>query len=230
VESVHHLHPPLWAVPARCASCSLARRSGARSCCNFLSWSKPCAPGPTGPRRHRHGPDVVSEVNVVRQPFSRVDIGSNKAICLVGRITCFGLRLEGHPRYFGQSGCCAECDLLISCVDTRKARHLNFSIVKKLRSRHITSISHNASSGQYVLGQPHDVTVPRASEARLPTVFDLYPEIADATLGESTLPSCSAVEALDRRSHSSIRPWPSVRRHACPINAVRENLISWRLL
>jgi PRTRC genetic system ThiF family protein len=148
-------------------------------------------------------PDTVSEVNVVRQPFSHVDIGSNKAMCLVGRINMFwGFAWKAIPRYFGDSPTVApECDLLISCVDTRTARHLISQSFEKLRApAYHLDLGNNASSGQYVLGQPHDVTVSaRAQETRLPTVFELYPEIADITLGESVLPSCSAVEALDRQ-------------------------------
>jgi hypothetical protein len=35
--------------------------------------------------------------------------------------------------------------------------------------------------------------------ARLRTVSELYPEIVDAAVGEDPLPSCSAIEALDRQ-------------------------------
>jgi PRTRC genetic system ThiF family protein len=148
-------------------------------------------------------PDIVSEVNVVRQPFSRVDIGSNKAMCLVARINMFwGFAWKAIPRYFGDSPAVApECDLLISCVDTRKARHLISQSFKKSRTpAYHLDLGNNASSGQYVLGQPFDATVSaRAQETRLPTAFELYPEIADITIAESALPSCSAVEALDRQ-------------------------------
>jgi PRTRC genetic system ThiF family protein len=122
---------------------------------------------------------------------------------LVGRINMFwGFAWKAIPRYFvdGPAGA-PECDLLISCVDTRKARHLISQSFKTFRApAYHLDLGNNASSGQYVLGQPHDVTVSaRAQETRLPTVFELYPEIADITLGESMLPSCSAVEALDRQ-------------------------------
>jgi PRTRC genetic system ThiF family protein len=147
-------------------------------------------------------PDTVSEVNVVRQPFSQGDIGLNKAICLVGRINMFwGFAWKAIPHAADALTAAPECDLLISCVDTRKARHLISQSFKKLRApAYHLDLGNNASSGQYVLGQPFDPTVSaRVQETRLPTVFDLYPEIADATLGESALPSCSAVEALDRQ-------------------------------
>jgi len=141
-------------------------------------------------------------VNVVRQPFSHGDVGSNKAMCLVGRINMFwGFAWKAIPHAFGEGTAAVECDLLISCVDTRKARHQIAESFRKFRApAYHLDLGNNASSGQYVLGQPKDRTVSaRAQETRLPTVFELYPEIADSTLGESPLPSCSAVEALDRQ-------------------------------
>jgi PRTRC genetic system ThiF family protein len=147
--------------------------------------------------------DTVSEVNVVRQPFSHVDIGANKAMCLVGRINMFwGFAWKAIPQAFGEgTATVPECDLLISCVDTRKARHQIAESFKKLRApAYHLDLGNNASSGQYVLGQPRDRTVSaRAQETRLPTVFERFPEIADITIAESPLPSCSAVEALDRQ-------------------------------
>jgi PRTRC genetic system ThiF family protein len=148
-------------------------------------------------------PDTVSEVNVVRQPFSRFDIGSNKAMCLVGRINMFwGFAWKAIPQAFGEGQVAEpECDLLISCVDTRKARHQIAQSFMKFRApAYHLDLGNNASSGQYVLGQPRDRTVSaRAQKTRLPTVFERFPEIADITIAESSLPSCSAIEALDRQ-------------------------------
>jgi PRTRC genetic system ThiF family protein len=59
-------------------------------------------------------------------------------------------------------------------------------------------LGNNASSGQFVLGQPLNGRNRRKAE-RLRTVSELYPEIADAAAGEDPLPSCSAVEALERQ-------------------------------
>jgi PRTRC genetic system ThiF family protein len=205
MQFVHHLHPRLMG-STRPTRVLLVGAGGSGSAIllqlPFLeqalrAWGQP------GLAVTVMDPDTVSEVNVVRQPFSRVDIGSNKAMCLVGRINMFwGFAWKAIPRYFADSSAGApECDLLISCVDTRKARHLISQSFKKFRApAYHLDLGNNASSGQYVLGQPKDVTVSaRAQETRLPTVFELYPEIADATLGESPLPSCSAVEALDRQ-------------------------------
>jgi PRTRC genetic system ThiF family protein len=59
-------------------------------------------------------------------------------------------------------------------------------------------LGNNASSGQFVLGQPLNGRNRRKAE-RLRTVTELYPEIADIEAGEDPLPSCSAVEALERQ-------------------------------
>jgi hypothetical protein len=49
-----------------------------------------------------------------------------------------------------------------------------------------------------VLGQPLNGRN-RCEAERLRTVAELYPEIADAAAGEDPLPSCSAVEVLERQ-------------------------------
>jgi PRTRC genetic system ThiF family protein len=181
LESVHHLHPRLMG-STRPLRVLLVGAGGSGSAVllqlPFLeqalrAWGQP------GLAVTVMDPDVVSEVNVVRQPFSRVDIGSNKAICLVGRINMFwGFAWKAIPRHFGESPAGApECDLLISCVDTRKARHLIAQSFKKFRApAYHLDLGNNACSGQYVLGQPFDRSIRvRAQETRLPTVDELYP-------------------------------------------------------
>jgi len=59
-------------------------------------------------------------------------------------------------------------------------------------------VGNNASSGQFVLGQPWN-WVNRQKKERLRTVSDLFPEIVDTARGEDPLPSCSAAEALERQ-------------------------------
>jgi len=205
MQSVHHLHPRLVG-STRPLRVLLVGAGGSGSAVllqlPFLeqalrAWGQP------GIAVTVMDPDTVSEVNVVRQPFSHVDVGSNKAMCLVGRINMFwGFGWKAIPHAFGEGPAgVPECDLLISCVDTRKARHHIAESFKKFHSpSYHLDLGNNASSGQYVLGQPRDRTVSaRAQETRLPTVLELYPEIADITIAESSLPSCSAVEALDRQ-------------------------------
>lgn len=149
--------------------------------------------------------DAVSETNCVRQPFSWSDVGQNKATVLINRINLFwGTKWIAQPASFDDSTLRSNHDrnpeLLIGCVDTRAARGvIDRSVCKK--SSYVSywlDLGNNASSGQFVLGQPLNGRNRRKAE-RLRTVSELYPEIADDAAGEEPLPSCSAVEALDRQ-------------------------------
>jgi len=149
--------------------------------------------------------DTVSETNCVRQPFSWSDVGQNKATVLINRINLFwGTKWNAQPMGFDETTLRANHDrnpdLLIGCVDTRVVRSVIDRSVSK-KSSYVTywlDLGNNASSGQFVLGQPLNGRNRRKAE-RLRTVSELYPEIADATVGEDPLPSCSAVEALERQ-------------------------------
>lgn len=149
--------------------------------------------------------DVVSETNCVRQPFSWSDVGQNKATVLINRINLFwGTKWDAQPMCFAEttlrSNDDRNPDLVIGCVDTRAARSvIERALIK--RSSYVAywlDLGNNASSGQYVLGQPLNGRNRRKAE-RLRIVTELYPEIADVTAGEDTLPSCFAVEALERQ-------------------------------
>src|SRR5271168_449972 len=149
--------------------------------------------------------DTVSETNCIRQPFSASDIGQNKATVLINRINLFwGTNWSAMPNHFhtrsfdlNQDRC---PDLLIGCVDTRAARKAMEDTFKRALSStsYFLDLGNNAASGQYVLGQPLNARNRRKAE-RLRTVGELYPEIIDTDAGEDPLPSCSAVEALDRQ-------------------------------
>jgi PRTRC genetic system ThiF family protein len=149
--------------------------------------------------------DQVSETNCVRQPFSISDIGQNKATVLINRINLFwGTQWRAEPANFDERTPDrindASLDLLIGCVDTRAARGTIARALTKARNRtaYWLDLGNNASSGQFVLGQPLNARNRRKAD-RLRTIGELYPEIIDAQAGEDPLPSCSAVEALDRQ-------------------------------
>jgi PRTRC genetic system ThiF family protein len=148
--------------------------------------------------------DLVSETNCVRQPFAAADVGLNKAVILINRVNLFwGLRWQAHPEHFHKDSLRTNSTgphLIIGCVDTRAARQAILSAVTRPNdsTTYWLDLGNNASSGQYVLGQPLNVAN-RRSAARLRTVAELYPEIADAEEGEDPLPSCSAAEALERQ-------------------------------
>ncbi len=149
--------------------------------------------------------DTVSATNCVRQPFSASDIGQNKATVLINRINIFwGLKWTAIPNRFHAHSFERERqefpDILIGCVDSRDARKaIEQSFARALsQTCYWLDLGNNAASGQYVLGQPLNGRNRRKTE-RLRTVSELYPEIVDTDAGEDPLPSCSAVEALDRQ-------------------------------
>jgi PRTRC genetic system ThiF family protein len=148
--------------------------------------------------------DLVSKTNCVRQPFASADVGLNKAVVLINRVNLFwGLQWQAHPEHFHKDSLrtnSAGPHLIIGCVDTRAARQAIVSAVTRRNDSTVywLDLGNNASSGQYVLGQPLNAAN-RRSAVRLRTVAELYPEIADAEAGEDPLPSCSAAEALERQ-------------------------------
>ena len=146
--------------------------------------------------------DTVSETNCIRQPFAVSDIGQNKAEILVSRLNMFwGLKWEVLPAFFTEHSLeRRSCDVLISCVDSRKARREIEAAVTRRNANAIywLDLGNGSSSGQYVIGQPRN-GVNRQSKGRLRTVSEMFPEIVDVATGEDDLPSCSAAEALERQ-------------------------------
>jgi PRTRC genetic system ThiF family protein len=147
----------------------------------------------------------VSETNCVRQPFSASDIGLNKETVLVNRINMFwGTKWSAEPSFLNERTLRRSHDevpdLLIGCVDTRAVRKVIDQAVTRpmYATAYWLDIGNNAASGQYILGQPLNSRNRRAA-VRLRTVSELYPEIVDTAAGEDPLPSCSAIEALDRQ-------------------------------
>jgi PRTRC genetic system ThiF family protein len=145
-------------------------------------------------------PDTVSETNCVRQPFCRTEIGFPKAIVLAHRINLFwGLNWQGMQAQIQQIAKNADVDLVIGCVDTRKARRAIDKWVMHSRVMYWLDLGNNASSGQFILGQPNNSANKRKGTCRLPTVTELFPEIAAPGKKDDDQPSCSAAEALTRQ-------------------------------
>src|SRR5271165_2860418 len=113
-------------------------------------------------------PDTVSETNCVRQPFCRTEIGLPKAIVLSHRINLFwGLNWQGMQAQIQQVAKNAEVDIVISGVDTRKARRAIDKWVLQSRVLYWLDLGNNASSGQFILGQPKN-RVNQKKKHRLP--------------------------------------------------------------
>jgi PRTRC genetic system ThiF family protein len=157
-------------------------------------------------------PDHVTEANVGRQLFYPGDIGESKSIVLVNRLNlCFGLRWEARATVWKLASGPGP-QLLISCVDTARARrviHQGVSGKGYGGPLYWLDLGNRQHDGQVVLGEPDPgktfTDTGRADRRlkanppapRLPTVMDLFPELLDEKLPEDDRPSCSLAEALE---------------------------------
>lgn len=149
--------------------------------------------------------DNVSPANIGRQLFSPGDIGRNKASVLVHRLNCYfpSLGWQARPERFGEgtnlrfefhSGD-ALPDILITCVDTAKARREIAEAVQKRVGLYSTGplwldCGNSQRSGQVMLAS-------MSRESTLPRMEQLLPEIFDTSIPEDDRPSCSLAEALE---------------------------------
>jgi PRTRC genetic system ThiF family protein len=146
-------------------------------------------------------PDVVAEANIVRQRYSQSDIGLFKAEVLAHRVnlSC-GFAWKGVPERFKTAYARRAWDLVISCVDTRKARHLLHNAAfsgRHPRWKLWLDCGNDATIGQLVLGTPRPNSGPFAHI--LPCATELHPELMDVTQPDDDTPSCSAIEALAKQ-------------------------------
>ncbi len=114
-------------------------------------------------------------------------------------VTCV-VTITGIGSHSGSGEEWADDKNAMTRADTRAAQSAIHRAVSNDMSRtaYWLDIGNNASSGQYVLGQPWNARNRRKVD-RLRTIGELYPEIIDTGIGEDPLPSCSAVEALERQ-------------------------------
>jgi sulfur-carrier protein adenylyltransferase/sulfurtransferase len=145
-------------------------------------------------------PDVISPTNCVRQPFSQSEIGLYKSVVLANRLNMFwGLDWQGTPERLDPKGRFHGVDLVIGCVDTRKARAAIAKCAEDWSEvDYWLDLGNNADSGQFVLGEPLN-RQNRRHRLRLRTIAELFPEVIQADSEDESLPSCSAAEALDRQ-------------------------------
>ena len=145
--------------------------------------------------------DIVTEANLGRQPFFRCDLGNSKARTLTERINlAHGLSWKAvhgrAPSAVGLEG----SDILITCVDTASARRAIGAALAEGRNipPYWMDLGNRANDGQYLIGCPGREAV--KDKARLPTVLEYFPELADDTVPDDNAPSCSVAEALERQS------------------------------
>ena len=143
---------------------------------------------------------------VLRQGQIRITvlslIGLPKATVLITRISLScGLEWEAVPHYLTEDDVSRTwADLLISCVDSRKAQAtLNLEGIKRNgRFIYHLDLGNTHETGQAVLGCPLGY-YNRRKRDRLRTAFGLFPELTDVTLTEDDTPSCSMMGVLEKQ-------------------------------
>ncbi len=202
-QSVHRVKP--WMLTNRisvvvvgCGGTGSAVLSGLP----YLHHALLAAGHPSGLQVYAIDGDRISETNCVRQPFSSSEISLYKVHALIQRLNVFwGLDWAAVPTHVRYGRDLPDSDFLISCVDTRAAR-ATLARVVRLKSRRFhywLDLGNNASSGQFVLGEPLRPNRKGLSK-RLPCVDELFPQIVNAKLdGRDSLPACSAAESLVRQ-------------------------------
>ncbi len=150
-------------------------------------------------------PDYVAEANLGRQLFTAADVGQNKAEVLVQRTNAFfGFDWKARPDRFGAKwwhSCHAQ--IVISCVDSARSRIEIGRCIDGVVGKPLLwlDLGNRASDGQVVLGIPAWNKEHASCPLRLPTVLELFPELASnpASFDKDDAPSCSLAQALDRQ-------------------------------
>lgn len=146
--------------------------------------------------------DVVEKANIGRQSFSTSDIGTYKSITQIHRINMFyATDWVGEPRCFEPENESLGCyDLIIGCVDKASFRVELGKIAAQGHEHHRPllwlDMGNGQHTGQCVLG--HVVTA-YDEKLRLPTVFDLYPDLINPKHDNDEAPRCSLAEALQHQ-------------------------------
>ena len=117
-------------------------------------------------------PDVISPTNCVRQPFSQSEIGLYKSVVLANRLNLFwGLDWQGIPERLDTKRRLDGVDIVIGCVDTRKARAAIAKCAEDWSEvDYWLDLGNNADSGQFVLGEPLNR---RNRQAQAPVAYGL---------------------------------------------------------
>lgn len=144
--------------------------------------------------------DTVSESNVGRQAFYQGDIGSFKAPVVINRINLgFGLNWESEVEKVTAETDLSDVDLIVGCVDTRKARLAIYDAAIDGSETYWLDCGNMLDSGQVILGEIGELT--NESNCRLPHIADLFPEMINPALDEKDeVPSCSLADALEKQS------------------------------
>ena len=147
-----------------------------------------------------YDPDTVSEANMGRQLFGAFDVGASKSIVLVDRINAFfGLNWEATYGRFDDDDR-QQFGIGIACVDSARARHEIHHKLRRQGVHYLMDLGNRAADGQVIFGELTDQ--PRLYDpisTKLPSPYDVLPELIDLQAKEDDTPSCGLAEALERQ-------------------------------
>lgn len=175
-------------------------------------------------------PDRVSAANLHRQLFNVGDIGRYKSDVLIENINrWYNVQWESNPERFevdkDPNSLSSSANIYISCTDTASSRIAINSYLKAnpqtnlhegFRYHYWIDTGNSKTTGQVIMG---------SHRYNLPTVIDLYPNIAELEDKDNT-PSCSLAEALEKQ-HMFIN---SMVAHTCGhlvYEVCTEEKLSW---
>jgi len=154
--------------------------------------------------------DIVEKRNVLRQNFTRGDIGKSKAEVLARRYSnAFGIEIQAVTEMLSSLnvGSLMEnssigrrrfCNLFIGCVDNHKARRVIAGHLERGYNAYWIDSGNETKSGQVVIGYGsknwRHVKPDRNTEYWLPNVSHLYPEILDSAMDEKEVKKVSCAE------------------------------------
>jgi PRTRC genetic system ThiF family protein len=177
----HHTHPALLAEPVTLALIG-AGGNGSQMLTGLARLHTSIrALGHPGLEVIVYDPDDVSEANLGRQLFAPADVGRSKAAVLVTRVNAwYGTRWAAVPARF-QAAADGDLNIIVSCVDSAAARVAIGKTIKQQNgggTYYWLDLGNRAADGQAILGIPAQDEQHEAYAFRLPTVLELFPELA----------------------------------------------------
>ncbi len=160
--------------------------------------------------------DIVTEANIGRQLFGPMDLGLNKAQCLITRINNFfgndwKAEARPYPSVLKETRRDEIANITITCTDNIKSRLDLWSVLGKVPASTYTDNStplywmdfgNTQTTGQAVLGtvpkkirQPVSRLYETVGSLKVITRFVKYARVKEEDSG----PSCSLAEALDKQ-------------------------------
>lgn len=163
-----------------------------------------------------YDPDIVTEANIGRQLFGPMDLGLNKAQCLITRINNFfgydwKAEDRAYPSVLKETRRDEIANITITCTDNIKSRLDLWNVLGKVPVSTYTDnttplywmdFGNTQTTGQVVLGtvprkirQPVSRLYETVGSLKVITRFVKYARVKEEDSG----PSCSLEEALDKQ-------------------------------